>query len=346
MEVSNILEALKERALWTEARKIIVRSGLKAGKGWPKTLSRYAGADVMQETADALASGLAEHVLAGEKALRLYRLAEEEIAALREFAIAQVVPDTPYSQAFPCKVEGASDLGKSDSVLCASYNDGDGTFLVYSGVRRFEVKEKLDLSKLDQSVVDALGAFSTLYGTKLVERQLFDVLWIPLGGNIVFSIVDSPKGMPPEFLAVAHSKLRKVIRDGVDYYPDPIDLFDAILGIYKSDWGTVVELGFLTDTGSVKYEHMKIECLRQEPFHVGGKDAVDGVIHPFSVTVRWPEKEGELEWEPELMLHSSALVAQSPAPSLYDAFYRSAIIVRDLKRLRRKISEVLEDQTA
>jgi len=346
MEVSNILEALKERALWTEARKIIVRAGLRAGKGWPKTLSRYAGADIMQETADALASGLAEHVLVGEKALRLYRLSEEEIIELRQFAVAQVVPNTPYSEAFPCKVKDSSGLGQNDSVLCASYNDGDGTFLVYSGVRRFEVKEKLDLTKLDKSIVDALGAFSTLYGTKIVERQLFDVLWIPLGGNIVFSIVDSPKGMPPEFLAVAHSKVRKVIMDGVGYYPDPVDMFDAIQGVYKSDWGTVVELGFLTDTGSVKHEHMKAECLRQEPFHMGGKDAVDGVIHPFSVTIRWLEKEGELDWEPELMLHSSALVAQSPAPSLYDAFFRSAIVVRDLKRFRRKISQILEDQTA
>lgn len=343
MEVSGILEALKERALWTEARKIIVRSGLKASKGWPKTLSRYAGVDVMQETADALASGLAEHVLAGEKALRLYRLSEEEIADLRGYAAAQVVPDTVYSESFPCKVKDSSGLDHGDSVLCASYNDDDGTFLVYSGVRRFEVKEKLDLAKLDKAVVEALGTFSTLYGTKVVERQLFDILWIPLGGNIVFSVVDSPKGMPPELLAVAHAKIRKVIMDGVGYYPDPIDMFDAIQGVYKSDWGTVVELSFLTDTGSVKHEHMKIECLRQEPFHVGGKDAVDGVIHPFSITIRWGENEGELHWEPELMLHSSALVAQSPAPSLYDAFFRSAIIVRDLKRFRRKMSQILED---
>lgn len=343
MEISSILQALKDRAQWTEARKIIVRAGLKASKGWPRTIGRYAGADVMKESADALASGLAEHLLVGDKALRLYRLPSENLAELREFAVGQEVPETAFSLAYPCKIPDASVVGNEESVLCAKYDDDDGVFLVYSGIRKFEVKEKLDLTTLGDSLPAELSGFSAVYGSKIIERQLFDVLWIPRAGNLVFSIVDSPKGMPPEFLSAAHLKIRKVLMDGIGYYPHPVDLFDAIQAAYDSKWGTVVELGFLTDTGSVKYEHMKLACLREEPFHIGGKDAVDGVIHPFSILIRWQEKDGTLEWEPEFTLHSSALEAHSNKPSLHDAYFGSGIIVRDLKRLRRRLSNILED---
>ncbi|WP_313419417.1 hypothetical protein [Stenotrophomonas sp.] len=344
MEVSGILEALKERAQWTEARKIIIRAGLKAGKGWPRTIARYAGAEVMQESADALASGLAEHLLVGDKALRLYQLPEENLTELRTFASEMDVPETSFSAAYPCKVPNAGAAGNDESILCAKYDDEDGIFLVYSGVRKFEVKEKLDLTKFGDSLPSEFQGFSAVYGSKVIERQLFDVLWIPRSGNVVFSIADSPKGMPPEFLSAAHAKIRRLLMDGIGYYPEPLNLFNFIQAVYGSNWGTVVELGFLTDTGSVKHEHMKLTCLRQEPFHVGGKDAVDGIIHPFSILIRWMEKDGELEWEPEFTLHSSAFEAHSINPSLYDAYFGSGILVRDLKRLRRRISQVLESK--
>ncbi|WP_296253482.1 hypothetical protein [uncultured Stenotrophomonas sp.] len=135
MDVSDILAALKERALWTEARKIIVRAGLQAGQGWPRTLDRYAGADVPQNEADDLASGLAEHVLSGEKALRFYQLEDGELNALREYATEQVVEVSPFSEAFPCLIDGGGAAGNNESVLCASYDDDDGIFLVYSGIK-------------------------------------------------------------------------------------------------------------------------------------------------------------------------------------------------------------------
>ncbi|ACF52183.1 hypothetical protein [Stenotrophomonas maltophilia] len=345
MEISGILEALKERAQWTEARKIIVRAGLKAGKGWPRTISRYAGADVMQESADALASGLAEHVLVGDKALRLYQIPDENLAELRSFASEIEVPESPFSLAFPCKAVDGARLGNDESVLCEKYNDDDGIFLVYSSIRKFEIKERLDLAALGE-LPAALAGFSAVYGSKIIERQLFDILWIPLAGNIVFSIADSPKGVPPEFISAAHAKIRKTLMDGIGYYPEPINLFGAIQAAYDSQWGTVVELGFLTDTGSVKHEHMKLTCLREEPFHVGGKGAVDGIIHPFSILIRWLEKDGDMEWEPEFTLHSSVYEAHSINPSLHDAYFGSGIIVRDLKRLRRRLSHILESNPA
>ncbi|WP_296253480.1 hypothetical protein [uncultured Stenotrophomonas sp.] len=193
------------------------------------------------------------------------------------------------------------------------------------------------MDDLGDGVAAALSEFSALYGTKLVRKQVFDVLWIPPQGNVIVSAVDCPKGMPADFVSVGHAKLRRVVRDGVGDYPQPINLFPSIEKIYRSTWGVVVELGFLTDTGSVKYERMRLDCLRTEPFHVGGKDAVDGVLHPFSITIRLKGGDDELSWEPELSLHSSSTEAHNPVPSLYDAHFRSAIEVRDLKRLRKKL---------
>jgi len=341
MDISAILASLKERALWTDARKIIVRAGLQAAQGWPKTLERYSGVDVSQDEADELASGLAEHILIGEKALRFYEISKEEVASLRSYAVSLEVEDSVFSEAFPCLVPDFAAVGGDDSTLCASYDDDDGVFLVFSSVKEFEIREKVDIDSLGDGAAGALKDFSTLYGTRLVQKQVFDVLWIPPWKNVIVAAVDCPKGMPADFISAGHARLRRVIRDGMGDFPQPINLFDSIEKVYKSDWGTVFELGFLTDTGSVKYERMRFDCLRAEPFHVGGKDAVDGVIHPFSITIKWTAGNDELGWEPELSLHSTSTEAHSPLPSLYDAHFRSGISVRDLRRLRRRLVELV-----
>lgn len=343
MDITGILAALRERAPWPDARRIIAMANLQPSQGWDKTISRYTGVDVEDDEFSELSSSLVEHILAGEKAIRLYRLSASEKNKLRAFARAQVVSPTPFSVAFPEKVAvGGSGVPSGNGALCATFDDGDGIFLVYSTIREFEVRERVEIDQLDEDVREALENFSRLVGVRVVRSQVFDVLWIPPQGDAIYAAVDSPKGMPADFISAGHAKLRKVIRDGVGSgNPDPENLFTVVSAIYNSPWGTVRNLGFLTDSGSVKFEKMRLDCLRAEPFHQGGKEAVDGVIHPFSITVRWDRKSGDYTWSPELELHSTSIEAQNPVPTLYDVYFRSGINVRDLRELRRRLKGFL-----
>lgn len=342
MDITGILGALRARAPWPEARRMIAMADLHPAQGWDRTISRYKGVDVDSSEAEELSSSLVEHILAGEKAIRLYRLGKGDRVALRAHARALRVPVTPFSEAFPEQVAltGAGPI-QGDGSLCAVFDDKDGVFLVYSSVREFEIREKLDLDSLEDDVREALETFSRVVGVKVVRSQVFDVLWIPNHGDAVYAAVDSPKGMPADFISAGHAKLRKVVRDGIGKNPDPENLFSVVSEIYSSKWGTVRALGFLTDTGSVKYEKMKFDCLRTEPFHIGGKDAVDGIIHPFSIAVRWERTSGDHTWSPEVELHSTSIEAQSPIPALYDVYFRSGMNVADLRDLRRKLKDFL-----
>jgi len=342
MDITGILGGLRARAPWPEARRMIAMADLQPAQGWDRTIARYRGEDVDSEKGDELSSSLVEHVLAGEKAIRLYRMGKSQRDALRAHARSLEVPATPFSAAFPEQVAqtGAGPL-QGDGSLCAVYDDHDGVFLVYSSIREFEIREKVELDELEDDVREALGTFSRLVGVKVVRSQVFDVLWIPPHGDAVYAAVDSPKGMPADFISVGHAKLRKVVRDGIGENPEPENLFSVVSAIYNSNWGIVKSLGFLTDTGSVKYEKMRLDCLRAEPFHIGGKDAVDGIIHPFSITVQWDSTSGDHTWSPEIELHSTSIEAQSPVPALYDVHFRSGMNVSDLRKLRRKLKDFL-----
>jgi hypothetical protein len=321
---------------------MIAMADLQPAQGWDRTFARYKGRDVDNDKAEELSISLVEHVLAGEKAIRLYRMDKAQRDALRVHARSLEIPATPFSAAFPEQVvlNGAGPL-KGDGTLCAVFDDHDGVFLVYSSIREFEIREKVELDQLEDDVREALETFSRLVGVKVVRSQVFDVLWIPPHGDAVYAAVDSPKGMPADFISAGHAKLRKIVRDGIGKDPEPENLFAVVSAIYNSTWGTVRNLGFLTDTGSVKNEKMRLDCLRAEPFHIGGKDAVDGVIHPFSITVRWESTSGDHTWSPEVELHSTSIEAQSPRPSLYDVYFRSGINVADLRELRRKLKDFL-----
>lgn len=333
MDITGLLTALRERALWHDGRRVIVNAGLGAGQGWERTLARYAGEDVDNGKADALAAGLIQHILSAEKVVQIYDLEEQEVDVVRSWVQRQVVPNSAFSVAFPESVD-ITQLSARHPVLVANISDGDGDFLVYTVIREYDVREPVSLDGLSDAVKRAIGEFTSLVGMKKVRHQVFDVLWVPPAGRAVVAAADAPKEMPFEFALQSHSKLRSAIAEALGTRSTPVNLYYAIKNLYLSDLGKVARMSFVTDTGSVKQEHMRQDCLRVEPFHVGGSDAVSGAIHPYSISVKWDSgTPDELEWSPELTIHGRAALVSSTDPRVYEAVLRNSLNVGDMRVL-------------
>ena len=341
MEISGLLETLMGRSSWYDARKILLMAGLEVRRGSAKTVAFYEGEDVDDEIANTLSNLLSEHLISGEKCLQFYHLSRHQVAQLRAHIEALELKPSELLDAFPCVVDPATLPGHGWEVprLVHRFTDDRGTFLLASSIREYEERVDVDVNALPAAVKRAYGEIKELIGVRVVKKQVFDAMWLPATGNTVVTSVDFPRGAPGDIVVSGQTFLRQLIRHGAGVRVDPINLFGAIDAVYESDWGKVVELGFTTDTGSVKHEKMRLQkpCLREEAFHVGGKEAVDGILHPFQVSVQWTTKyTDELIGNPELTLHGTARM-QHHAQPLYDAIFRHGLRIGDLRMLKSKL---------
>lgn len=333
MDITGLLYALRERAYWQDARRVIVNAGLTANQGWERTLARYSAEDVDDLKADALRAGIIQHILSAEKVVQIYDVGIDRADQIRTWVKGQAVPQSPFSDDFPSAVD-ISSLDAKHPVLVANVSNGDGDFLIYTVIREFDVREPVLLDGIPDAVRRTLGEFSSLVGLRKVRRQVFDVLWVPPQGGAVLAASDAPKDMPFEFSLQSHSMLRKAIHEATGERLTPINLYHAIKNLYDSQLGKVVRMSFVTDTGSVKQEHMRQDCLRVEPFHVGGSGAVSGAIYPYSISIKWTSGDpNELEWSPELTIHGRAALVSSTDPVIYEAMIRNSLDMGDMRVL-------------
>jgi len=131
----------------------------------------------------------------------------------------------------------------------------------------------------------------------------------------------------------------------------PLNLFGAINAIYANpEEGHVVEMHFTTSTSSVKQERMRRSglSLRDELYHVAGKAALEAPIEPYKISVNWDFPLGqEASTRPELTLSSTARMAGSSNPYLYEASITGCIGLADYSFvLDRLLAHIPPDEDA
>ncbi|MBD8880267.1 hypothetical protein IHE49_07220 [Rhodanobacter sp. 7MK24] len=348
MDITGLLHSLRMRASWFDARKVLLLAGLDPGQGWDRTVDRYEDLDVEDEQGDTLSDLLIEHTIAGEKALQFYRLKRNQLDALKDKVDKLRVPKSPASEAYPELIElptGTLD-GASQSEVVYKSETADGVFVVSSAVREYDERVEIEMDNLATGTRNAFVGYSHLIGVRSVRRQVFDVLWLPTQGTTVCVAADCPRGAPGDFVHKSQTAIRSFMTKSIGEKVEPKNLFPAIEKSYESDWGKVVELGFTTDTASVKHERMRLkrQCLREELFHVGGKEAVDGIIHPFQISIDWKSvysQDPRVQGRPEATLHGTARMLHQPVPTIYDVVFRHGLRVKDLRLVKSKIMSFL-----
>ena len=85
----------------------------------------------------------------------------------------------------------------------------------------------------------------------------------------------------------------------------------------------------------------RANCLRDEAYHKGGKQALGAPIEPYRLSIVWKRKMKEVESKPELNLHGSSLLAGAHGAVLSDAVIRKCMGSDDFLFVESRIEHYL-----
>lgn len=349
MNLEQLLSAMQGRMPWRVANKILAEYEFPCGRGWENTLEKIKNFTPSEEQFFGLLARYQEHIVCGEKSLRVYEVTDEQLDHLRDLISKAEIPETDYSTSYPMPIdhEKLSTLPASVPELVRVENSEDGMMAIYSSVRVAEVRVSLKPNDVPEQARELFDEYTEVVGIQASKTQAFDAVWIPQRGNKIDVRVDFPFGITQDAMANAHGGVRNVLSDtiGAIDFGTPMNLFPIIDGIYRaSDEGTVVELAFGTTTASLKHEKMRRrqQCLRKEIYHMGGTKAVHGEIEPFKLGVEWcGPTRGLRPSFPELILNGTSRMLHSTNPILTEGTIRKCTGVHDFEFVRAKIESYL-----
>lgn len=337
MQLEVLIDSLRARMPWHVMRELIRLHNLENGLGWEKTIPKWVTyAERSKKDYDRLYEILLniyeQQVLAGEKTTRFYRVTSEYIRPFCENLAVECLPETPYSSVYPLPLtnEPLAEVDTQTHLCSFSQSEPREPYIAVFCTKR-TVTEKVPIrvdEYLDQ-LPDELGlqGYSEIVGVKTHTKQFFDVMVVDPNFESVELRLDSGHGLKSDDRSQAFRQFENTVNESISKklaipfsLPEPTNLFPVIDALYRSSEGRVCELAFTTEGGSVKHEKMrrKNTCLRQEAYHVGGSEAVEGCIAPYRIAATW-ERIMSLKVaksEPELMLPGTARMLQAPNASL------------------------------
>lgn len=353
-DFSQILKRMEERMPWTIARKVLEENKVDRSQGWERTKKRLAeGEPPASDKNEQLLSSLTEHILCGEKLVRLYELPNEEIAAFRALAHSLDIPDSPAKACYPLSLN--DDELKNTQIghtLVARHEFPHGLALVLSTVRVVVTREPLDAASFSGEAADILSQYDEIVGLKNRRLQTMDVVWIPSEGQHVELRSDFPKQLPHQAAEAGQTSIKLALGKllGTDFLHSSVNLFPLIPAMYHNRTeGSVVELAFGTTTASIKHEKMRRGSisLRDEDYHKGGIAALDAPISPFKISIEWKRDLGDgLSSSPELSLHSTTRDGAAAVGVLVDAVVRNCVGTDDFAYVRERIQHYLDSSDA
>ncbi len=344
MDVEKVLSGIRARAPWRSAASVMLeQAGLHVGHGFDDTFPPLTrpGA-VSDEAFEQLQDGLVQHLISGEKSLRLFRKNSATANALRAKAKQKRKSSHPIVDTFP-GVLNASELaaiGEVPPKFCAYIEEEEGEALLFVGARAYQERVELTPDALKASAIHDRD-FESIIGIVNRRRQVYDAIWIPEEGDYIVVAADYPKAAISDFSSASHIALERMMHRETGVEPEPIDLWPAVAGLYDEPDGEVVELGFVTDDDSVK--HLKArqgkKCLRKDAYHAAGSEEVGESLLPFKLAVRWNRKESsEIVTSPEVLLPGTSKLIFGSSSVLFDAVFRNGLNVRDLTFVVSKLT--------
>jgi len=348
MDMGTLARSMRARMPWPVGQRVLRQNELPRGHGWEKTVEKLSDERVNYDYAiEGTTNDLREHLLCGEKLVRLYMVSKPARNALTKTLQNVQLPKSRFREAYPALLsEDELEAGSSKPILISIEDSDEGVSAVFASVRSLLLKEPLTPDELPEGVADALSQYDEIVGIKYVRYEAVDVVSIPKTGDYVGIRVDFPNGMHRDVAEVAQSRLRTELSSLVkaEHLSSPVNLFPLIDAMYKAKTeGTVVELAFGTTTASLKHEKMRRRgtCLRDEAYHKGGKAALGSPIEPYRLSIVWRVPFSEGESTPELGLYSTALASGSANPILTDAVIRKCMGLRDFNYVEKRIEYFL-----
>ncbi len=342
--LNDILDGMAARMPWRVAAKVLVTHGAPRARGWELFRDKLTDEKHDINVAE-LSNSFLEHILFGEKASRFYTVEEDVLKKAREtFTGKTAFAQFPFSELS----EDITPLPTSKPQLCFIHESDDGITLVYKSIRAVEKRETVSLAAIPVDARTAFSEYKEIIGVKQNKFRAYDAIWLPYEGSVVELRVDFPNGANADASEIAINQTLDAFKADSSSAIDekPVNLFPIIKRIYETaDEGKVVEFALHTSTGSFKHEKMRLGdlCLREEGYHLGGKNALKGKIELFKLGVRWTVDYGEDDYtNPELFLNGSFKMLHSEDYPLETAIIRNCTGEMDYSFIRAKIDGYLK----
>ncbi|GAM99145.1 hypothetical protein U91I_02786 [alpha proteobacterium U9-1i] len=314
-------------------------------QGWDSTLAAIeSGEPLSDDVVAKLKTALDDHILYGEKLVRFYELTESEAAVLRKRIQSEEITSGLISDRFPLLLP-QNELEKHeflDPVPVGRIIRDEDTALVFGAARRTTFRVPLDIEFVPVEARDYFSGYSELVGIRDVRLQTLDVISVHTTKPVVEVRCDFPEGMTGEALAVSIAHAHNFISETIGEERDALNLFEAMGKMFRAkDEGTVVEAAFTTQTASIKHERMRRRrySLREEPYHMAGREAVQDALEVFKLAIRWDvEVQEGLVTIPEAFFSSTVkMLSGKTPPVLYDVTISGCLSKVDFEYARSRI---------
>lgn len=354
MSFQKLIAGLRHRVPWAVMQAVLKHHNLKKSNGWEGTLPK------LEETFEAknsqeqqiffelLLNIYHEHLIAGEKSVRLFQETQSKIQEIINLFKSYNIPDSLFKENYPYLLESNELQNIEEGVYLANIIDLEGKLLLFFCSKRHS-SERVEISLND--VQFKLGEFSEIFGIKEYDKQCFDIVILDPLMNRVEIRLDTGSNVSTDerragFFQIQQQfqKLTTELMDVEYTLEKPINLFPAIDKLYRSKEGRICELAFTTETGSIKHEKMRRrhECLRKEPYHLGGSAAVDGNIATYKIAATWEYIiEATLITQPELLLPGYSRMLSQPNITLDNAIISNCAGFADYNFVTEKLNSFL-----
>jgi hypothetical protein len=357
MSVQLLLDGLRQRVPWPTMKVLCKICDLPISKGWDNTMSKLVKLsqenDDFSGAFDNLKSHYCDHLLAGEKSVKIYVVDTKIAHRAVEFFSSYTPRESIFQQAYPLPLvsEKLSQAGYG-SVLVEVTNRESFIALVFCTKRSYTERVTIEGKKILEQLPENLRNLDKIYGIKKYDKQFFDVVVFWKGTGLVELRVDTAMGaISQEERAAAFIQVSKAFNEMVERELGvPIilnqsqNLFPLIDKIYCSNEGRVCELNFTTQGGSIKHERMRRseDDLRFETYHKAGRAAEPNIL-VYRLGVIWDYKISEDSvHQVELFFPGTISILSSSVQTLDEVFIAKCYGLQDYQFLLKKITTYLE----
>ncbi len=325
--MQDMVKTMRGIVPWPVMRVFLKRNSLPVARGWEEIVEKFNELPVPSRTSAeaAVEKFLTDFHLHGDKWVTLLEVPEAFYDRLSAY-LSGLQPETSQATSdFPLRMcDSFLATEEQDTLqLVKVITEGNVVSLIFSSIVAAESKDTLYPDQFATSGIPA--AFTGYEEIVLIRRQpsqYFPVIVFDKDQGLIQVLVPSLGSMSAEDIILTNLTRKMnnllVAKFSLDLQlTRNRNLFPAIHNIYVApSEGTVVELGFQTETGSAKLERMKEHDLRQEPFHAKGKAAVFNSLLEFRLTVRWDLGDHNSEM---MLPGTTRTIAKSPPYALYRA---------------------------
>lgn len=335
MDLGSLMSALSRRAPWLAAGRVILLScGFDTHRGYEET-TKAALKEPANPARDAkLADALQEHLVAGEKLVRVVRLTKAERTAVETWIMAKrKSSSSALVDAFPGVAPDADRRAAATSPPASVGHVAlsAGRAALFTSVRSYLDREVISPSQLKAGVADG---YEHIYAMRRLYLQTYDAIWLPPSFDVCCLAADLPAGVPSGFARDSQIAMEAELRKVLGRPINASNLWPAVDGLYRSNEGRLVDHGFVNNKEAVKHHTGRrgAQSLRDDEYDKAGAAAVGDDLLTFKVAIAWARAgTTSRKAQPEILLPGKAAMLHVANAHLDHAVIRNCLNTRDLE---------------